>query len=130
MQFTPQQKMKFPTNNPPPLPQLLSQPTTNTNNKKTQPTYITEMPNYPTYSITSLECQYIQLQSRRTLNKRTPLVFSKDDDEEEVQEYIINHVDNHSPTSPKALNMLHSTRTAQPPPYPKSLNLQYPPYAS
>jgi hypothetical protein len=65
-------------------PTLLStQPVSNPNNKAPQPLHNVEMQAFPTYVITSIPLQEIQLRSRKVLDRQRPSVVIQEEEEEE-----------------------------------------------
>ena len=72
MQLLPPPKMKA-SISAPPIPELPAQPIPNPNNgRPSQPTQVFGLSTYPTYSISSLDCNYIHLLSMKTLTKDQP----------------------------------------------------------
>jgi hypothetical protein len=66
-----------------PKPTLLSaQPVSNTNNKPPQPLNNVEMQAFPTYVITPIPLQEIQLRSGKVLDRQRPSVVIQEEEEE------------------------------------------------
>ena len=82
MQLTPQHQLTLPMNNPPPKPLLPAQPTPNPNNKAGQPVMAAGLPNYPSYSSSTVDCHDIHLHSGRKINKTTSPIIIEEEDKE------------------------------------------------
>jgi hypothetical protein len=62
--------------------QLSSQPIPNPNNKVAQPVFNSELQPFPTYLITPVELQDIQLRLGKVVNKNYPIIIEKEPKEE------------------------------------------------
>jgi hypothetical protein len=120
MQLLPPPQMQASTSSPP-RPQLPAQPIPNPNNGRPSPTNTScRLVAYPTYSISSLDCNDIHLQSGKTLTKDQPPIHI---------EYLNEDVHNEEPEqkqSHEPLKVDNSHPELQNPPYPEILNLEKP----
>jgi len=107
-------------NQPPPQLQLPAQPILNHNKKLSQHAYVFGFPFYPTYSISSLECQDIHLRSKKTTNQRSSPINIDDYEEEDP-------IENTSTIQPLSLNSNKNKMEVKNPPFLERLNISNPP---
>lgn len=67
--------------NPPSPTQLPSQPVANPNNRVGQPTYNTRAQNLPTYVITTVPIQQVQLRLGKILHQKPSIVIEEENEE-------------------------------------------------
>jgi hypothetical protein len=83
----PQQKpLHYQNENSQKMTLLLAQPVSNPNNNPTQPLNNVEMQAFPTYVITPVPLQEIQLRSKKVLDRQRPSVVIKEEEEETTQQ--------------------------------------------
>jgi hypothetical protein len=120
MQLLPPPQMQASTSTPP-QPQLPAQPIPNPNNGRPgQPTQVVGLATYPTYSISSLDCNDIHLRSRKTLTKDQPHISI-----EYLNEEVPNE-ESEQKQSQEPSKAQNSHPELQDPPYPERLNQEKP----
>jgi hypothetical protein len=120
LQLTQPQQLQLPSTQPPRPTQFPSQPIPNPNNKVAQPTFNTELQPFPTYLVTPVDLQEIQLRSGKVLNKNSPTII-EEESEEETPKQINDNVEIKK-TSPH----LELPQSSSLPPYPERLSLEKP----
>ena len=83
-----QQPLPLPNAPNPPRPtQFSSQPIANPNNRVEKPAYNTRTQTLPTYVITIVSVQQVQLRSRKVLHQKPSVVIEEENEEEDEQKH-------------------------------------------
>jgi hypothetical protein len=81
----PPQQLQLPSTQPMRPTQFPFQPIPNPNNKVAQPVFNTELEPFPTYLVTPVDLQGIQLRSGKVLNKNSPTIIEEELEEETLE---------------------------------------------
>ena len=126
-QYQQQQPLQSSTSQTPPRStQLPAQPVANLNNRASLPAYNVDLQTFPTYLVTLVPIQEIQLRSRKVLNQQDPIVIIEEESEEKETPSQItydNLTENTivSATQIPSIPYLEQPRVSNTPPYSKRL---------
>jgi hypothetical protein len=102
----------------------------NPNNKPTQPIHNVEMQAFPTYVISHVPLQEIQLRSRNVLDKKRPSVVTQEEEEEETPKQPMDDTRWEDVIIPKdqepKLPQNEPSQITRAPPYPERLDIEKP----